>query len=115
MEQAQIERAKIFFGDREIKKPEEFKDTPECILQFYHYAKQLFDSESFCDALDYLIPIANQKNFYRTDLQIRARQMQIACHEKLGNYEIIESLKRSLIRFLKSSRNFSTQLHSLRI
>jgi hypothetical protein len=102
LESFQYEKAKAFINMDTIKMPGNYRDTPECILGFYRYAKYLFDKNKYSQALDYLNAIINQKSFYRTDLQVYARRLQVECHEQLGNHEIIGSLKKSLARFSRS-------------
>jgi len=101
IEPLQFEKAKEFLVKKTEQPKDPYRDTPENTVQYFLYAKELFSKELYNEALEYINPIINTRGFYRTDLQIGAMEMQILCHEKLGNDTIIDSLKRSMKRFAK--------------
>ena len=52
--------------------------------------------------------IINRKMNLRTDLQCYARLLHLIAHYELGNYDILESLIKSVYRFMANMNNLST-------
>ena len=73
----------------------------------YKIASLYFGSGDFDTAIDYLQKIINGSDGLRNDLQCYARLMHLMAHYELGNFEIIESLTRSVYRFMAKMENLT--------
>ncbi len=78
------------------------------ILVFnYKIATLYFGSGDFSTALDYLQLIINDHVDLRYDLQCYARLVHLLAHYELGNYELMESLSKSVYRFMVKMKNLT--------
>jgi hypothetical protein len=78
------------------------------ILVFnYKIANLYFGNKDYSLAIDYLQKIINGPIDLRIDLQCYARLMHLMSHYELGNYDIIESLSKSVYRFMAKMKNLT--------
>ena len=81
---------------------------PHRILVFnYKIALLYFGSGDYNTAIDYLHRIINGPMDLRIDLQCYARLMHLLSHYELGNYEILDSLSKSVHRFMEKMKNLT--------
>jgi hypothetical protein len=78
------------------------------ILVFnYKFANLYFGSGDYARSIDYLQEIIHDHLDLRYDLQCYARLLHLMAHYELGNYEIIESLIKSVYRFMARMKNLT--------
>jgi tetratricopeptide (TPR) repeat protein len=78
------------------------------ILVFnYKIATLYFGNGNYDVAIDYLQKIINDHVDLRYDLQCYARLMHLMAHYELGNFEIIDSLVKSVYRFMAKMENLT--------
>jgi len=78
------------------------------ILVFnYKISMLYFGSGDYATCIDYLHRIINEHGNLRIDLQSYARLLHLMAHYELDNDAIIESLTRSVYRFMAKMKNFS--------
>jgi hypothetical protein len=78
------------------------------ILVFnYKFANLYFGSGEYARSIDYLQKIIHDHLDLRYDLQCYARLLHLMAHYELGNYEIIESLIKSVYRFMARMKNLT--------
>jgi len=66
----------------------------------YKIASLYFGSGNYAVSIDYLQKIINGSDGMRNDLQCYARLLHLMAHYELKNYDIIESLIRSVYRYM---------------
>jgi tetratricopeptide (TPR) repeat protein len=84
-----------------------FVDQHRILVFNYKIASLYFGSGDYEKALDYLQRIINGPMNLRIDLQCYARLMHMICHYELGNYEILDSLAKSVHRFMAKMKNLT--------
>ena len=84
-----------------------FIDTHRVLVFNYKIATLYFGSGDFETSIDYLQRIINDHMELRNDLQCYARLLHLMAHFELGNFEIIESLTRSVYRFMSKMQNLT--------
>jgi hypothetical protein len=84
-----------------------FVDNHRILVLHYKIAMLYFGSGDFGTCIDYLQKIINDKTDLRDDLQCYARLVHLLAHYELGNTEIIESLARSVYRFMAKKENLT--------
>lgn len=78
------------------------------ILVFnYKISELYFGNGDYATCIDYLQKIINEHGNLRIDLQCYARLLHLMAHYELGNDSIIESLTRSVYRFMAKMKNLS--------
>ena len=77
-----------------------YLDTHRVLVFYYKIACLYFGSGNNEKAIDYLNRIINQKGDLRTDLQCYSRLLHLIAHYELGNFEILESLIKSVYRYM---------------
>ncbi|PWT77054.1 MAG: hypothetical protein C5B59_05030 [Bacteroidetes bacterium] len=78
------------------------------ILVFnYKFANLYFCSGEYARSIDYLQKIINDHVDLRYDIQCYARLLHLIAHYELGNDEIIESLTKSVYRFMAKMKNLT--------
>jgi len=78
------------------------------ILVFnYKIANLYFGSGNYARSIDYLQRIIHDHVDLRYDLQCYARLLHLIAHYEMGNYEIIESLIKSVYRFMAKMKNLT--------
>ncbi len=82
-------------------------DSHRLLVFNYKIASLYFGNGNFDISIDYLQKIINGSDGIRNDLQCYARLMHLMAHYELGNFEIIESLIRSVYRFMAKMENLT--------
>lgn len=85
-----------------------FVDNHRIMVFNYKFASMYFGSGQFDKAIDHLMLITNSHSDLRIDLQCYARLMHLMCHYELGNYELMDSLTRSVYRFMAKMKNLTS-------
>ena len=73
----------------------------------YKIATLYFGSSDYATSIDYLQKIINNNTDLRDDLQCYARLVHLLAHYELGNTDIMESLIRSVYRFMAKMENLT--------
>jgi tetratricopeptide (TPR) repeat protein len=94
--------------EKQLKTYEVYLDTHRIMVFYYKIACLYFGSGNYDKAIDYLHKIINQKAHLRNDLQCYARLLHLIAHYELKNYDILESLIKSVYRFMGNMDNLST-------
>jgi len=84
-----------------------YLDRHRILVLNYKIATLHFGNGDFETCIDYLHKIINENVDLRNDLQCYARLMHLMAHFELGNFEIIESLTRSVYRFMSKMQNLT--------
>ncbi len=85
-----------------------FVDSHRILVFNYKIATLYFGSGKYDIAIDYLHKIINDNQAgLRIDLQSYARLMHLLCHYELGNEEILDSLIKSVYRFMARMKNLT--------
>lgn len=85
-----------------------FVDQHRILVFNYKIASLYFGSGNYEKAIDYLHRIINGPMDMRIDLQCYSRLMHLLSHYELGNYEILDSLSKSVHRFMEKMKNLTT-------
>ena len=92
------------------KKMEEyhlFVDQHRILVLNYKIAMLYFGSGDYNTCLDYLQKIIHEKTDLRYDLQCYARVVHLLAHYELGNDMLMESLSKSVYRFMAKMANLT--------
>lgn len=84
-----------------------FLDEHRIMVMNYKIATLYFGSGDYSTCIDYLQLIINETGDLRIDLQCYARLQHLLAHYELGNYEIMESLTKSVYRFMAKKENLT--------
>jgi tetratricopeptide (TPR) repeat protein len=84
-----------------------FIDTHRILVLNYKIAALYFGSGDYDTSIDYLQKIINDNTDLRGDLQCYARLVHLLAHYELGNTELMESLVRSVYRFMAKMENLT--------
>jgi hypothetical protein len=84
-----------------------FVDRHRILVFNYKFATLYFGSGNYDKAIDFLLKIINGPLDLRIDLQCYARLLHLMCHYELKNYELIESLTKSVYRFMAKMKNLT--------
>lgn len=84
-----------------------FLDNHRILVFNYKIANLYFGSGKYDIAIDYLQKIINVNPDLRNDLQCYARLLHLMAHYELGNFEIIDSLIKSVYRFMAKMENLT--------
>jgi hypothetical protein len=90
-----------------IKEYEIYMDRHRILVFDYKIACLYFGSGNYEQAIDYLNKIINWKVDLRTDLQCYSRLLHLIAHYELGNDKILDSLIKSVYRFMAKMHNLS--------
>jgi len=82
-------------------------DRHRVLVFNYKIASLYFGNGDFKVSIDYLHKIINDPSDLRTDLQCYARLLHLIAHYELGNEEILESLIKSVYRFMARMHNLT--------
>jgi tetratricopeptide (TPR) repeat protein len=93
--------------EEKLKEYALFIDSHRILVFNYKIASLYFGSGDFDTSIDYLQKIINDSSDLRGDLQCYARLLHLLAHYELGNFEIIESLTRSVYRFMSKMQNLT--------
>lgn len=85
-----------------------YVDTHRILVFNYKFATLYFGAGDYSTSIDYLQKIMNVSAAdLRVDLQCYARLLHLMAHYELGNYEIMESLSKSVYRFMAKMKNLT--------
>ncbi len=85
-----------------------FVDSHRILVFNYKIAMLYFGAGQYGLAIDFLHKIINyNRPGLRNDLQCYARLMHLICHYEMGNDEILESLIKSVYRFMAKMKNLT--------
>ena len=85
-----------------------FVDSHRILVFNYKFASLYFGAGYYAKAIDYLHKIINDNQpGLRNDLQCYARLMHLLCHFEIGNEEILDSLIKSVYRFMARMKNLT--------
>lgn len=84
-----------------------YVDAHRILVFNYKFAMLLFGNGNYSKAIDYLHKIIHGSLNLRADLQSYARLLHLMAHYELGNYEILESLAKSVYRFMRKMKNLT--------
>jgi hypothetical protein len=85
-----------------------FIDSHRILVLNYKFAMLCFGSGDYNRTIDYLQVIINDKTNLRYDLQCYARVVHLMAHYELGNDMLMESLSKSVYRFMAKMKNLTT-------
>ncbi|HEX6845955.1 MAG TPA: hypothetical protein VF144_03200 [Chitinophagaceae bacterium] len=84
-----------------------FVDQHRILVFNYKIATLYFGAGNYETAIDYLQKIINGSSDLRIDLQCYARLLHLMAHYELGNDQIIESLIKSVYRYMAKMKNLT--------
>ena len=84
-----------------------FLDRHRVMVINYKIAMLYFLSGDFSTSIDYLQRIINDSTGLRTDLQCYARLVHLLSHYEMGNLELMDSLTRSVFRYMSRMKNLT--------
>lgn len=84
-----------------------FVDQHRILVFNYKIATLYFGNGDFEKCIDYLQRIINGPLDLRVDLQCYARLLHMLAHYEMGNYELMESLSKSVFRFMARMKNIT--------
>ncbi|MEX6688866.1 hypothetical protein QTN47_15265 [Danxiaibacter flavus] len=82
-------------------------DRHRIMVSNYKIASLYFGNGDYSTSIDYLQNLIHGNTDMRIDLQCYARLLHLMAHYELGNYEIIESLMKSVYRFMAKMKNLT--------
>ena len=92
---------------KELSKYDLFIDSHHGLVLNYKFAMLYFGSGDFGRCIDHLQPIIQNTTHLRYDLQCYARLLHLIAHYELGNDVLMESLTKSVYRFMSKLQNFT--------
>jgi hypothetical protein len=92
---------------KELSKYDLFIDSHHGLVLHYKFAMLYFGSGDFGRCIDHLQPIIQSASHLRYDLQCYARLLHLIAHYELGNDVLMESLTKSVYRFMSKLQNFT--------
>ena len=94
--------------EEKLKEYSLFVDSHRILVFNYKIASLYFGAGEYNIAIDYLHKIINDNQTgLRNDLQCYARLMHLLCHYEIGNEEILDSLIKSVYRFMAKMKNLT--------
>ncbi len=94
--------------EEELKQYALYVDTHRILVFNYKFATLYFGAGDYSTSIDYLQKIMNVAVAdLRVDLQCYARLLHLMAHYELGNYELMESLSKSVYRFMAKMKNLT--------
>jgi hypothetical protein len=90
-----------------LKEYELYVDKHRILVFNYKIATLYFGAEQYGTSIDYLQRIINGSQDLRNDLQCYARLLHLMAHYELGNFDIMESLTKSVYRFMARMKNLT--------
>ena len=95
------------FLNVKLKEYGDYIDPHRIMVFNYKIATLYFGSGDYSTTIDYLQLIINDHVNLRYDLQCYARLVHLLAHYELGNYELMESLSKSVYRFMSKMKNLT--------
>jgi len=93
--------------ESKLKEYDLFIDRHRLLVLNYKIATLYFGSGNYNVCIDYLQRIINDQLDMRNDLQCYARVLHLMAHFELGNFELMESLTKSVYRFMAKKENLT--------
>ena len=93
--------------DEKLEEYSLYIDNHRLLVFNYKIANLYFGASQFETTIDYLQKIINGNVEMRSDLQCYARLLHLMTHYELGNFDIIESLIKSVYRFMAKMDNLT--------
>lgn len=93
--------------EKELVEYDLFLDSHRVLVLNYKFAMMYFGSEDYNTCIDYLQKIINDNTNLRYDLQCYARVLHLMAHYELGNDMLMESLSKSVYRFMAKMKNLT--------
>ena len=93
--------------EAKLKEYDLYLDNHRILVFNYKIANLYFGSGNYDIAIDYLQKIINDNIDLRIDLQCYSRLLHLMAHYELGNFEIIDSLVKSVYRFMAKMGNLT--------
>lgn len=93
--------------EKELLEYDIFLDSHRVLVLNYKFAMLCFGSGDYNRCIDYLQVIINDKNNLRYDLQCYARVVHLLAHYELGNDMLMESLSKSVYRFMAKMKHLT--------
>lgn len=93
--------------EKELQEYDLFLDSHRVLVLNYKFAMLYFGSGDYNRSIDYLQKIINDKTNLRYDLQCYARVVHLMAHYELGNDMLMESLSKSVYRFMAKMKNLT--------
>jgi hypothetical protein len=93
--------------ERSLSEWKLFVDSHRIMLFNYKFSSMYFGSRDFGRAIDYTKDIIDEGGDMRVDLQCYARLVNLLSHYEIGNYEILDSLSKSAIRFFSKMKKLT--------
>ncbi|MFV0605915.1 MAG: hypothetical protein ACK5NK_08760 [Niabella sp.] len=84
-----------------------FLDKHRVMVITYKIAMLYFLSGDYSICIDYIQKIINDSSGLRTDLQCYARLVHLLAHYEMGNLELMDSLTRSVFRYMSRMKNLT--------
>ncbi len=93
--------------EKELKENSLFLDNHRVLVLNYKFAVLYFGKGDYDTCIDYLQKIINDHTNLRYDLQCYARLVHLLAHYELGNDMLMESLTKSVYRFMAKMKNLT--------
>ena len=93
--------------EEKLENYELFIDSHRVLVLNYKIAMLYFGSGDYNTCIDYLQKIINERTDLRYDLQCYARLLHLLAHYELGNDMLMESLSKSVFRFMAKMHNLT--------
>ncbi len=93
--------------EAKLKEYDIYLDNHRILVFNYKIANLYFGSGNYDVAIDYLQIIINDNIDLRIDLQCYSRLLHLMAHYELGNFEIIDSLVKSVYRYMAKMGNLT--------
>lgn len=93
--------------EKDLEEYQLFVDHHRIMVFTYKFATLYFGSGNYDKSIDYLQKIIHGNTEIRSDLQCYARVLHLMAHYELGNYELMESLTKSVYRFMAKMENLT--------
>ncbi len=93
--------------EKELLEYDLFIDSHRGLVLNYKFAMMYFGSGDYNTCIDYLQKIINDNTNLRYDLQCYARVLHLMAHYELGNDMLMESLSKSVYRFMAKMKNLT--------
>jgi hypothetical protein len=86
--------------EQQLTENDLFIDRHRILVLNYKIASLYFGAGDYDTCIDYLQRIINDQMDLRNDLQCYARVLHLMAHYELGNFDLMESLTKSVYRFM---------------
>jgi len=91
-----------------LREYELYFDNHRVLVFNYKIATLYFGSGDYATSIDYLQKIINDNVDLRYDIQCYARLLHLLAHYEMGNFDIMDSLIKSVYRFMKKMETITT-------